>query len=138
MTDARLKYYQNPNYLTWLRAEASEIDADGCTGVTGARRECCRQHDVEFFYGKDAHHAYRLMKRGVSDYWQQANPIDFDTANAKFRRCLQARSCFGQYSPLAIWRWLGVKFLPKSRNAWKAHREREARAVMATWEAAKK
>lgn len=138
MTPARFEYYRNPNYLTWLRAEASEIDTDGCSGVSGIRVECCYQHDLEFKYGKDAHDAYRQHKKQSAQPWVDARPIEFGAANAKFRRCLQARSYFGMWSPLALWRWLGVKFLPKSRNAWKAHRERDARAQAEAWEATKK
>jgi hypothetical protein len=126
MTPARLEFYQNPNYLTWLRAEASEIDTDGCSGVSGVRVECCYQHDLEFWYGRCARDAYSLMKRGiVADYWREAKRITFAGANANLRKCMQARSKFGLYSPLAVVRWLGVKFMPKSRNAWDAHRKRE-------------
>lgn len=126
MTPARIAYYRNPNYLTWLHAEAAEINADGCSGVTGACVECCEQHDLEFYYGKDAHSAYRYFKAGSHQPWRDAKPTTFGDANAKLRKCHQARSPLGMYSPMAIWRWLGVKFLPKSRNAWDAHRKRDA------------
>lgn len=125
MTPARLEFYRNPNFLTWIHAEASEIDSDGCTGVTGLQRECCEIHDVEFWYGKDARDAYRKFREGVQDYWAQAKPITFAEANANKRRCMQARSTLGMYSPHAILRWLGLKYLPRTRRAWEKHRQRE-------------
>ena len=127
MTEARLDYYRNPNYLTWLRAEASEIDTDGCSGVTGVMVECCYQHDVEFWYGRCARDAYRHLKQGVeADYWGAARRLSFADANANLRKCMQARSRFGLYSPLAIIRWIGTTVMPKSRQAWDAHRKRDA------------
>jgi len=120
---ALMAYYQNPNYLTWIHAQAAEINADGCTGVTGFKLECCEQHDVEGYYGKDAHDAYRLHKSGSAWPWSEAKPITFEQWNAKFRRCLQARSKLGRYSPMAWWRWIGVRV--GARRAWNEHRQRE-------------
>lgn len=128
MTQARINYYRNPNYLTWLRAEASEINTDGCSGVSGVMVECCYQHDLEFYYGRCARAAYRLMKQGVPDYWTNAKRIGFAAANGNLRRCIQARSRFGMYSPLALVRWLGVSIFKKSRDAWKGHRGRDERS----------
>lgn len=125
-TEAWVAYFKYPNFLTWIRAEASEINGDGCSGVTGLQVECCHIHDAEFYYGTSSHDAYKLHKKGDADPWGNAKPISFEDANATLRRCIQARSKWGFWSPVAIWRWLGVAYLPKSRAAWDGHRAARA------------
>src|SRR5687767_7023163 len=121
MRGSLLAYYRNPNYLTWLRAEASLIDTDGCSAVSGVRVECCYEHDLHYFYGRDARDAYRYHRSspnpvGDIGVWRQAKPISFEETNVRFRKCLQARSTAGRYSPLSWWRWLGVTLF--SKHVW--------------------
>jgi hypothetical protein len=110
-------------YWEWARAEASLIDTDGCSKVSGIHVECCYEHDLSFFAAKDPRDAYLRWRLGDPEPWKCAKPITFGEANRRFRKCHQARSKFGMYSPMAWFRWLGVKFL--SKQAWDKHRKRE-------------
>lgn len=60
---------------------------NGCTGVPDIWVECCNEHDVDYYEG--------ILTRAEAD--------------AKFRRCMQAKSIFGRWSPMAFWRWCGVR-----------------------------
>lgn len=122
---ARAAYYERPTYLAWIRSEATLIDTDGCSSVSGLRMDCCLEHDVSFFFGKDPRDAYRHERTGSYMPWEDAAPITFDEANRRFRKCHQVRSKFGQWSPMAWWRWAGVALF--SREAWERHRIRAER-----------
>jgi hypothetical protein len=115
-----MNVFQRPTYLNFCRSEAALIDTDGCSKVTGLKLDCCLEHDLSFYYGRDPRDAYLKFRTGSVDYWADAKPIAFDEANRRFRKCHQARSVFGRYSPMALWRWLGVHYL--SRRAWAKHR----------------
>jgi hypothetical protein len=127
-TPAEIDYYRQPNYIHWLRAEATLIDTDGCSAVSGLKVECCYEHDLSYFYAKDPREAYRRRNGalpGSSLVWSNTPPITFEETNRRFRKCLQARSKLGRYSPMALWRWAGVAWFPASRASWDAHRQRE-------------
>ena len=111
-------------YWEWVRSEAALIGTDGCSAVMGFHVECCFEHDLGFRRGKDPRAAYVLWRDGEPDYWLKAAAITFEEANARFRRCHQNRSKFGRWSPMALWRWLGVKF--GSRRTWDVYRSAEA------------
>ena len=117
-------------YWAWVESEAALIESDGCTKVTGYRRECCWEHDLAFFYAKDPRSAYRLYFAGDPNPWTHARPITFEKANADFRTCHAQRSALGAFwwvNPLNVLRWRGVVRL--SRRAWEAHRMRDATAT---------
>lgn len=112
-----------PLFWPWVESEAGLIEADGCSKVSGAFRKCCLRHDLEYFWGKDASDAYRLYIAGEPEYWFNAKAVTKGTADANFRRCMQSQSRFGFFSPVAFYRWLGVKL--GATGAWESHRERE-------------
>lgn len=96
MTDgdeAELEYWKA------IREAAARHGFDGCTGVTNARRDCCLEHDYHF--------RFHTTLDGL--------PITRSEADARFRACLQRRSRCGYWSPMAWWRWLGLKF---NRTTW--------------------
>lgn len=116
--------YQEPvTYWNFIRSEATLIDTDGCSRVSGFQVDCCFEHDLGYYYAADPRDAYRLYRLGDHDYWQHASPITREDVDSRFRKCHQTRSKFGQWSPMAFWRWLGVRRFGQSR--WDAHRERE-------------
>ena len=113
-------------YWEWVKSEAALVDTDGCSGVTGVRIECCFEHDLGFFHAKDPRSAYRHWRANNYYYWEDADAIDRDEVDARFRQCLQNRSRFGRWSPMAWWRWVGVRW--KAQAAWDTHRAREQAA----------
>lgn len=81
---------------------ATAINSDGCTGVPDFYLHCCTIHD--FWY--TTHHDIN------------GHPITRQEADRRFRECIQSRSRFGGLSPMAWWRWLGVRLFGGS--AWEA------------------
>lgn len=108
----------------WIDEEAALIDSDGCSGVTNIQGRCCRQHDLEFFYGKSAADAYRLYRYGAVHYWTHAQSVTFEQANKHFRSCHFRNSPLGHLNPFGWWRYAVVR-RKKGRAAWEAHRQRE-------------
>lgn len=117
------EFYILPTYWNWIKSEAALIDTDGCSGVTGLRIDCCFEHDLGYYYAKDPHDAYIKYRGGLLEPWLHAKSIDRAGVDARFRKCLQNRSALGRWSPMALWRWAGVRIGGESR--WEAHRERE-------------
>ena len=111
-------------YWDWVSQEAVLVKSDGCSKVSGAFRKHCRVHDLAYFYAKDPVAAYKRYLDGDPDYWANAPAITKAQADADFRRGMQSDSAFGFFSPLAAWRWLGLKM--GGQGAWDAHRAREA------------
>lgn len=114
--------YLRPTYLNFVRSEAALVDTDGCSGVSGVYVECCFEHDLGYFHAKDPRDAYLKFKSGSVDYWADAKPITRAEVDRRFRKCHQARSVFGKWSPMALWRWLGVRL--GAQGAWDRHRRR--------------
>lgn len=110
-------------YWEWIRSEASLVDTDGCTGVSGLRIECCFEHDLAFRTGKEPRDAFRLARLGSLDPWGEAKRTTFEQANERFLHCLQTRSKWGFYSPMAWWRWVGV--MVTTRDTWDCYRAAE-------------
>lgn len=79
-------------YWARVRAAAAALQSDGCTGVADIHLDCCHEHDIAYSTGRTV----------------EGTPITKYDADAMFRRCIQARSPYGRYSPLSWWRWLGV------------------------------
>jgi hypothetical protein len=84
------------------------LSSDGCTGVTEAYQPCCHEHDIAYATGRTVEGA----------------PVTRAEADAMFRRCIQARSPLGRLSPMAWWRWAGVRvfgagrYHPQPRHEW--------------------
>ena len=110
------------DFWKWVREEAELIDADGCSAVLNIHECCCFEHDLGYFYDADPREVYRRVLRGTDrdDAWDQAPRVGKAFVDARFRRCLQTRSVLGMWSPMAWWRWLGVK--RKGQGAWDRHR----------------
>ena len=116
-------------YWEWVRSEAALIGTDGCSAVMGFHVECCFEHDLSYRYAKDPRAAYRAEQAGVvADVWAYAVPITRAEADARFRQCHQNRSKLGRWSPMAIYRWLGVKWCGQA--AWDRHRAREHEVIV--------
>jgi hypothetical protein len=67
------------------------------------------EHDISYRLGRDPRHAYFKFRGGAVDPFEVADPITRMEADHRFRRCLCNRSAFGKYSPMAWWRWAGVR-----------------------------
>lgn len=85
------------SYHDWIDDKAAELGADGCSGVSGAYVWCCKEHDVH----------WRIGTR------RNGTPISRTEADLVFRSCIQRCSPFGFWSPMAWWRWLGLKWFGK-------------------------
>lgn len=80
-------------YWDCVRQVAAELGSDGCTGVPDFFLDACLEHDVH----------YRLHKT-VS-----GQPITRQEADTRFREGIQHASYLGVCSPMAWWRWAGVR-----------------------------
>lgn len=85
------------------------IKSDGCTGVADFFRDCCVVHDLGYRYGIDAY----------------GNAVTRSQIDRNFRECMMKRSRFGRFSPMAWWRWAGVRIFgrrafnaPASGSCW--------------------
>ena len=86
----------------WKRVahKAIDLDSDGCTGVPDFYITGCYEHDVH----------YRTHKT------LDGKPITRAESDRQLRQYIQSKSKFGRFSPMAWWRWVGVRLLAKS--AW--------------------
>lgn len=89
----------NAAYWEQIKAKAEELKSDGCSHVTQAFQQCCHEHDCH----------YRLGTRC------DGTPITRREADARFRQCMQMRSRFGKASPMAWWRWAGVRLFGRGK-----------------------
>lgn len=101
-------------YTEWVTAEAKAINSDGCSKVTDIHKICCYEHDLAYHYGRDPREAFQLG-------WEKARKIDRGYADGVFRECNQTQSKLKDGSPMALWRWLGVRL--GGWNAWRKHRK---------------
>lgn len=76
------------------------IKSDGCTNAPDFYLKACRIHD--WYY------------RTHIDF--DETPITKDEADKRFRFLMQRESVLGRFSPMATWRWLGVKLF--GHSAW--------------------
>lgn len=96
---------KSPEYWQKVRELAKELKSDGCTGVPDFFLDCCFEHDVHW-------------RSGVT---LDGNPISQMEANRELRRCIQSRSKFGFFSPLAWERFIGttLRVLLKKLRIWR-------------------
>ena len=92
-------------YWVLVREASYDLDSDGCTGIPDFYLDACLEHDVH----------YRTHR------WIDGTPIVRAEADARFRQVMQSRSMLGTASPMAWWRWLGVRLM--GRWAWKGDKE---------------
>lgn len=78
----------------------SSVDSDGCSGVPDFYLNGCIVHDFHYSTHKDFN----------------GGPISRAEADSRLRRYIQKNSSFGYLSPMALWRWLGVRLL--GSKAW--------------------
>lgn len=76
------------------------VSSDGCTGVIDFYRPGCIIHD---FY-------YRTHRN------LDGTPITKKQADTVLKKYIQSKSIFGRFSPMAYWRYLGVRKL--AGRAW--------------------
>lgn len=98
------------NYRGWVRAQAFGIKSDGCSKVLDIDRDCCFEHDLGYYYGRDPREAYRAHKAGSEDPWSLAAKCSRSEIDCRFGRCTKVK-----------WRWAGVRLL--GWNAWRKHRK---------------
>lgn len=87
-------------YYERLREIADEKGFDGCTMATGARKDCCAEHDF--------HYRYHIRLSG--------EPITRKEADDILLRCMQRRGWFGWWSPVAWGRFVAVRLF--GAKAW--------------------
>ena len=95
--------FDEDGWVDKVKEKAKELNLvfDGCTGVPDYYISCCDYHD--------------FMYRTHTDI--NGDPVTRSDADAMFRRCIQASSRFKKGSPMAAWRWMGVRLF--GRRAWK-------------------
>lgn len=111
------------DYWAFVKSEAALVGTDGCSAVSGLKIECCYEHDLAYRYKKDPRDAFRLYRAGrFAACWLLAQRITRAEADMRLRQCLMNHSKLGRYSPMAWWRWLGVRI--GARHAWRIARVR--------------
>jgi hypothetical protein len=119
--------WRYPTYWNFIRSESELIGSDGCSCVSGVNVDCCREHDLAYKLARDPRDAYKHFRIGRHvDSWEAALPIDRYTADKRFRQCHMNRSAFGKWSPMAWWRWAGVRLF--GGRIWNCHRALETKA----------
>lgn len=94
------------DYRDWIRKQAELIRSDGCTGVLDIHKDCCYEHDLGYYWGRDPRVAYRFNS------WELAPQIARGEVDARFRAC--------NGDLMGLWRWLGVRI--GGGGIWKRHR----------------
>ena len=113
------------SFEDWIDLQGELHHSDGCTWATGARRWCCKLHDLEWRTGKGAVSAYLYSQRSDPDPWGSATPTTFERSNDHFAACLRRKSPLGYYSPFAAIRLLIVRSRI-GRRTWDRYRAAEA------------
>jgi hypothetical protein len=79
-------------YWERVRDKAAEIGCDGCSMALGVHLDCCLEHDLHYRLGTTL----------------DGTPITRAEADKRFLACMQSRSRFGWFSPMAWWRYFAV------------------------------
>ena len=91
----------NSHYWDRVYAAGARLNTDGCSFVSEAFHQCCVEHDIGYRTGKNVN----------------GKPMTRAEVDRRFRECMQMRSRFGALSPMAWWRWAGVRLF--GRRAYK-------------------
>ena len=103
----------------WIRKEAVGICSDKCTKSLDMYADCCRLHDLCYWYAKDPFKAFELWQAGEVNYWHLAPSINQAQADLILRNCIQSKSWFGRFSPMSWWRYWTLRKL--GGLAWNSH-----------------
>lgn len=97
-------------YWDWIRAEATRINSDGCTGVSEWHHICCLEHDLACHFGRDPRSAFDKMLKGSDNPWLDAEHQTRRQSDLTFARCNYQRSeSAGAFFRTTV-RYLGVRF----------------------------
>lgn len=92
-------------YREWVRAEAAKVKSDGCSHALEVARDCCLEHDLGYYYGRDPRSAIKVG-------WELAERVDRSFVDHRFRDC----------NPNILrYRWWGVRI--GGWNPWRKHRK---------------
>ena len=94
--------WANPDYRTLVRQQAKGLKSDGCSGVPDFHRDGCLEHDIAYRTGRDP----------------LGHEISRAEADKRLRWYIQIHSRLGGASPMAWWRWAGVRVF--GRKSWNA------------------
>lgn len=93
---------KDAKYWRTVRSKAKKLKSDGCTGVPDFYLECCLEHDIH----------YRTHKK------MDGTRITKAQADKTLKECIQSRSIFGRYSPMAWWRYRFMVWSKQVQKAW--------------------
>ena len=96
----------DPTYADQVRAEATRIKSDGCSGVTQAYWIVCAEHDISYATRKDFFTGLLITE---------------EDADLMLKWGIQWHSWFGRWSPMAWWRYKALseeKGLGLGSTAW--------------------
>ena len=94
MTKRQHKHlWKTDDYKKRVRLLADLLNSDGCTLVIDWYLPGCYEHDIGYETGHDP--------RGY--------PVTRATVDQRFRWYIQHHSLFDGWSPMAVWRWFGVR-----------------------------
>ena len=83
----------DPSFWEEVEWTAAVLKANGCSGVPEFYHQACLLHDCYYRLGVDF--TYQSITRREAD--------------SRFNWAIRARSRFGRMSPMAWWRWVGVR-----------------------------
>jgi len=90
-------------YFVKIRRLAASVGADGCSGVPDFFRVVCDRHDWH----------YRTHKTTTG------KPLSKEWADKHLRSGIRHLSYFGDWSPMAWWRFRALMRLRAAQRAWK-------------------
>ena len=76
------------DYWTWIKQEALKAKSDGCTHALEIRVNCCYEHDLAYYYGRDPKDAYQIScTHPEVDPWESAVVISKVSADWRLGSC---------------------------------------------------
>lgn len=107
-----IERWELESYRKLVRAKATKIGSDGCSGVADFFVDVCYEHDIHYATHKDLFTHAALTKEDADRYLKWG---------------IQFHSVFGRRSPMAWWRHRALskkKGLGLGANAWETGPER--------------
>lgn len=99
-----MSFLEDDKYREWVREEARWIDSDGCTKSLEIHKDCCLEHDLAYFYGRDPRWAFLYHS------WSMAPSISRAEADKRFWDCNGL-----------LYRYVAVRLL--GGGIWRRHRK---------------